>query len=102
MMTDNKKKKVSVPLPKNLRGTSENNKLSFVVIQKMDPDIQVRIVLSALNLNIDWLYKIFAVGCEEMYVRTILKELPNHTPADKKTLLHNLKSFGYIINKDVS
>jgi len=102
MMTDNKKKKVIVPAPEKLSGETNNLKLSLVVMQKMDKDIQTRIVFSALNLNTDWLYKIFATGCEEMYVRTILKELPNHTQKNKKILLDDLKAFGYIINKNIS
>ncbi len=99
-MADNKKKKVSVPLPKDSYLNTEKN-ISSILLQKMDPDIQLRVVLSAISLDLNWLVKIFAVACEEMYVRSILKDLPNHNLNKQKQLLNDLKSFGYIINKNL-
>lgn len=100
-MAENKKKKVVVPLPES-SGLDPKKNISFLILQKMDPDIQARIVLSAISLDLQWLIKIFAVGCEEMYVRTILKDLPNHSEARQKELLLSLKDYGYIIDKNNS
>ena len=101
MMAENKKKKTNVPLPEKSYLEAEKN-ISFLILQKMDPDIQARIVLSAVSLDIKWLIKIFAVGCEEMYVRTILKDLHNHPEKRQQELLDSLKDYGYIVDKNNS
>ena len=102
-MAENKKKKVSVPLPdKSPNYLDANKNISHLILQKMDKDIQTRIVFSAISLDVSWLIKIFAVGCEEMYVRTILNDLKNHPKKRRKELLDDLKSFGYIVDKNIS
>ena len=98
-MADNKKKKVNVPLPEQSYLDPDKN-ISFLILKKMDPDIQARIIMSAVSLDIQWLIKIFAVGCEEMYVRTILKDLHNHSKKRQKELLNSLKDYGYIVDKN--
>jgi hypothetical protein len=91
-----KKKKTTVPKPKDESSVKISAKdISFSVIEKMDKDIQARLVFAGIKLDQDWLVKMFAVCCEEMYYRATLKSMEEADLETKRQLEEDLRYYGF-------
>jgi hypothetical protein len=94
-----KKKKIAVPKPTDESTVKVTAKdISFSVIEKMDKDIQTRLVFAGIKLDQDWLVKMFAVCCEEMYFRATMKSMKDADLETKRQLEEDLRYYGFKIS----
>lgn len=101
-MSNEKKKKVSVPKPDTKAaspGTVTISEISPLLMKKLDKDLQIRLAFSGLKLDPEWVFKVFGICCEEMYVRTSLKSLELTQDQEKRReILDDIRYYGYKVS----
>ena len=90
--------------PPSSSNKSQITKESFqVLLNKMDPDLALMSVISAVSMNLDKVIEMFVCGSEIMHYREILKEMKK--PLSERTysiyeLQEILKEAGWLVDLD--